>query len=239
MFKYFWKHCSNTPLYASEYQVILLWPVSDGLRNQRVLQFSIPRDGYRLNWDAWYSELNEDDKRTLPLSEFNRTRLYFDFRIIPIRVADLHRLCLNLDDEEANLGATYLTRFAKTHFYHVVSDNWNNYSYNPARERESQRSQEAQDWYQTVTTQPTKLGKRIAKILSNSGLNSVYEKEISTRYSTVRADIFVTTADETKGKKIIELKAYSSENTMPSTIKEQIKVTLRRHAQLAGFLAKQ
>lgn len=223
----------------SEYQVILLWPVSDGLRNQRVLQFSIPRDGYRLNWDAWYSELNEDDKRTLPLSEFNRTRLYFDFRIIPIRVADLHRLCLNLDDEEANLGATYLTRFAKTHFFHVVSDNWNNYSYNPARERESQRSQEAQDWYQTVTTQPTKLGKRIAKILSNSGLNSVYEKEISTRYSTVRADVFVTTADETKGKKIIELKAYSSENTMPSTIKEQIKVTLRRHAQLAGFLAKQ
>ena len=67
----------------------------------------------------------------------------------------------------------------------------------------------------------------------------VYEKEISTSHSTVRADVYVETENDTKPKKIVELKAYSAENTMPSTIKEQIKVTLRRHAQLAGFMSRQ
>lgn len=224
----------------SEYQVILLWPVGDSLRNQRVLQFSRPRDGYRLNWDSWFSELNDDDRRTLPLHEFNRARLYFDFRIIPVRVADLHKLCIDLNDENKVLGKTYLTRFSKTHFYHIVSDNWQNYSYNPAaRDRASKRSDEAREWYETVTTQPTQLGKRIAKILTSCGLNAVYEKEIKTLHSTVRADVYIETKHDTKPKKIVELKAYSAENTMPSTIKEQIKVTLRRHAQLAGFLSRQ
>ncbi len=223
----------------SEYQVILLWPVGDSLRNQRVLQFSRPREGYRLNWDSWFSELNDDDRRTLPLHEFNRARLYFDFRVIPVRAADLHKLCLDLGDENKVLAETYLGRFSKTHFFHVVSDNWTNYDYNPVRERESQRSEEARQWYETVTRQPTQLGKRIAKILTSCGLNAVHEKEISTSHSTVRADIYVETEDDIKPKKIVELKAYSAANTMPSTIKEQIKVTLRRHAQLAGFLSRQ
>lgn len=223
----------------SEYQVIILWPVSDGLRNQRIMQFSKPREGYRLNWEAWYSELNEDERRNLPLHDFNRTRLYFDFRILPIRAADLHRLCLDLDDKEKELGATYLKRFANTHFYHVASDNWDNYEYNPARERESKRSDEAKQWYETVTTQPTKIGRRLSRILQKCGLSSEYEKDISTKYSTVRADVYVETTHNIKPKKIVELKVYSSENTMPSTIKEQIKVTLRRHAQLAGFIGKQ
>jgi len=223
----------------SEYQIIMLWPVADSLRNQRVLQFSRPREGYRLNWDSWYSELNEDDRRTLPLHEFNRTRLYFDFRIIPVRAADLHRLCLDLSDDNKTLANTYLTRFSKTHFYHVISDSWQTYEYNPVRERESTRSEDARVWYETVTTQPTQLGKRIAKILVGCGLNAVYEKNIVTSHSSVRVDIYVETESNTRPKKIVELKAYSAENTMPSTIKEQIKVTLRRHAQLAGFLARQ
>jgi len=223
----------------SEYQVLLFWPVADSLRNQRVLQFSRPREGYRLNWDVWYAELNEDDRRTLPLHEFNRTRLYFDFRIIPFRVADLHRLCLDLDDDTKPLAQTYITRFTNTHFFHVVSDNWQNYDYNPVRERESQRSEEAREWYETVTNQPTQLGRRIAKILRECGLNATHEKDIITQYSTVRADVLVVTQSDTKPKKIVELKVYASENTMPSTIKEQIKVTLRRHAQLAGFLSRQ
>lgn len=223
----------------SEYQVILLWPVSDGLRNQRVVQFSRPREGYKLNWDSWYTELNEDDKRTLPLQELNRARLYFDFRVIPIRVADLHKLCLDLDDVNKTLAQTYLTRFASTHFFHVVSDNWQNYDYNPVRERTSIRSDEAKDWYETVTTQPTKLGRRIAKILTECNKVAEYEKEIRTEFSSVKADIYLETPSTQKPKKIIELKAYSAENTMPSTIKDQIKVTLRRHAQLAGFLARQ
>src|SRR5690606_4345099 len=33
----------------SEYTVILLWPVADSIRNQRVLQFSRPRDAYLLD----------------------------------------------------------------------------------------------------------------------------------------------------------------------------------------------
>lgn len=223
----------------SEYQVVLLWPVADSLRSQRVLQFSRPREGYRLNWDSWFSELNDDDRRTLPLHELNRARLYFDFRVVPVRAADLHKLCLDLHDENKTLGQTYLKRFSNTHFFHVISDNWVNYDYSPVRERDSQRSEEARLWYETVTTQPTQLGKRIASILRSCGLSAVYEKEIKTVHSTVRADVYIETDSDTKPKKIVELKAYSAENTMPSTIKEQIKVTLRRHAQLAGFLSRQ
>lgn len=151
----------------------------------------------------------------------------------------MHRLCLDLGDDTKTLANTYLTRFTNTHFFHVVSDNWQNYDYNPVRERESQRSEEAREWYETITNQPTQLGRRIAKILRECGLNATHETDITTQYSTVRADVLVVTESDTKPQKIIELKVYASENTMPSTIKEQIKVTLRRHAQLAGFLSRQ
>jgi len=221
----------------SDYQVILMWPVADGLRNQRVMQFAKSREGYRLNWDYFYNELNQEDKAQLPLRALNRARLYFDMRIIPVRAADLHRLCLKLDDENFNLAKTYLGRFQKTHFYHVLSGSWEGYDYNPVRERESKRSEEAKDWYSTVTTNPTQLGKRLSKILNKTGLKSTYEKTLTSSYSSVRADVFVQTENE--NKIIIELKAFSSENTMPSTIKEQIKITLKRHAQFAGFLPRQ
>lgn len=223
----------------SDYQVILMWPVTDGLRSQRVLQFAKAREGYRLNWDAWHEELNTQDIRTLPLHEFNRSRLYFDFRIIPVRAADLHKLCLDLDAEDKTFGKTYIDRFKSTHFFHVISNNWQNYDYNPVRERVSQRSDDAKIWYESVTKSPTQLGKRIVAILKNCGLNAEHEYDIKTEHSTVRADVFVNLNDFEKPKKIIELKAFSSENTMPSTIKEQIKITLRRHAQLAGFLNRQ
>ena len=223
----------------SDYQVILMWPVADGLRNQRVMQFAKSREGYRLNWDSFYNELNQEDKLQLPLRELNRARLYFDMRIIPVRAADLHRLCLKLDDDNFKLGKTYLGRFKKTHFYHVVSGNWEGYDYNPVRERESKRSEEAKDWYSTVTTSPTQLGKRLSLILKETGLNSTYEETLTSPYGRVRADVFVQTEDGHKNKIIIELKAFSSGNTMPSTIKEQIKITLKRHAQFAGFLSRQ
>lgn len=223
----------------SEYQVIMMWPVSDALRNQRVLQFTKPREGYKLNWEAWYRELNAEDRNQLPLRELNRTRLYFDVRLIPVRVADLHRICLNLEVENVRLGESYLERFRKTHFFQVVSDNWETYEYNPIRERESKRAEEARDWYSTVTTTPVLIGKRIAKIFSECGVHAVHEKEITSQFSTVRSDVYVSRPDAAKDKVIIELKAYSAENTMPSTIKDAIKVTLRRHAQLAGFLQRQ
>lgn len=222
----------------SQYTVILLWTVSDSVRNQRVMQFSRPRDGYKLDWEAFYRELSIDEKAQLPLEVYNRTRLYFDMRIIPFRAADLHRLCSHIDSEIPSLGKTYLTRFRNTHFFHIISENWDNYSYNPVRERESDRSKEASDWYKTITTQPTKIGKRIALILRNLSLDAIHEKDIMTEFSTVRADVLINNSAINKKKYIVELKVFSAENTMPSTIKEQIKSTLRKHALLAGFMKK-
>lgn len=184
----------------SEYQVVIMWPVSDSLRNQRVMQFSRPREGYKLNWDAWFSELNKEDRQQLPLMEFNRTRLYFDVRVIPVRVADLHRLCLNLDNDTVVLASTYINRFKSTHFFRAVSDNWEDYDYNPVRERESQRSREAADWYSTVTNTPTRLGRRIAKIFRECGFSASYEENLTSEYGTVRADIFIDRPDAAKRK---------------------------------------
>lgn len=223
----------------SEYQIVLMWPVADSTRSQRVLQFCKPREGYKLNWEAWCRELNEDDRAQLPLREFNRARLYFDLRVIPVRVADLHRLCVNLENDSVILPMSSLTRFKETHFYLVISDSWETYNFSPLRERESQRATDARIWYASVTENPVGLSKRIARILNECGLSATYEQEIKTEFSTVKADVFVKKQGVQKNKLIIELKAYSSENTKPSSIKDAIKVTLRRHAQLAGFLQRQ
>lgn len=223
----------------SEYQVIMMWPVSDSLRNQRVLQFSRPRDGYKINWDIWYNELNEDDKRQLPIKELNRARLYFDVRLIPVRVADLYKMCADLDDDNYLIAKTYLNRFKKTHFFHVLMDEWEEYDYNPVRERESNRASEAERWYRGVTTKPVAIGKRVASALKQCGVNATYEKTIPSPYGTVRADVYAERSQSVKPKVIIELKVYSPENTMPSSIKDAIKMTLKRHAQFAGFLQRQ
>lgn len=223
----------------SKYQVILVWPVSDALRNTRVMQFAIPKDGYRLNWDYWFSQLNTEDRKQLPLHEYNRTRLYFDFRIVPIRVADLHKLCLKLDDEAPNLAKTYLTRFMETHFFHVASGEWSNYDYNPVRERQSSRATVAADWYTTVTDKPVPLGKRLCYVLNKCGLSAQYEYPIETEFSKVRVDVFCKRANIDDKELLIELKVFSSECTMPSSIKDAIKTTIRKYAQLAGFLNRQ
>lgn len=223
----------------SEYQVILMWPVADSLRNQRVLSFSKPREGYKLNWDIWYNELNAEDRMQLPLRELNRARLYFDVRIIPVRAADLYKMCMELDNPEYEIAPTYLDRFQKTHFFHVLLDRWDSYDYNPVRERESKRSREAAEWYSSVTNKPTLIGKRIASAIRQCGLSAEYEKTLSSPYSSVRADIYMLRKESVKSGVIIELKAFSSENTMPSSIKDAIKVTLKRHAQFAGFLQRQ
>lgn len=223
----------------SEYQVILMWPVADALRNQRVLQFSKPREGYKLNWDIWYNELNVEDRMQLPLSELNRARLYFDMRVIPVRAADLYKMCMELDNSDYTIAPTYLERFQKTHFFHVLLDRWDSYDYNPVRERESQRSQDAAVWYSSVTNKPTLIGRRIASAIKQCGAEAEYEKTLVSPYGSVRADIYMTRENSLKPKVIIELKAFSSENTMPSSIKDAIKTTLKRHAQFAGFLQRQ
>jgi adenylate kinase family enzyme len=223
----------------SEYRVILVWPVADGTRMQRVLQFSRPREGYLLNWDAWRRELNAQDRDTLPLQEYNRTRLYFDVRIVPLRVADIHKLCENLDDDPETFANTYMEWFQNTHLYQILSGNWHKYDYSPVRERESKRANAAKIWYASVTDQPTKIGKRLSLILKKLGETATYEEEIESKYSKVKADVFIEASDRNPKKQILELKVFSSENTMPSSIKEQVKITLRRHAQLAGFISRQ
>ena len=71
------KLASNEPSLQdiSVYQVVMLWPVTDGLRTARVQQFTEPRSGYKLLWDALYQQFNEEDRKQLPLQAYNRTRL--------------------------------------------------------------------------------------------------------------------------------------------------------------------
>lgn len=224
----------------SDYLVVMLWPVTDGHRITRVRQFTDPRQGYRLDWDAWYRQLNQDDRASLPLREYNRARLYFDIRLVPIAAADIKPLCYNLDDDSTEPGKSYLERFMNTHFFSIVSGNWLPDSYAPLRERESKRANDARDWYATVTKQPTALGRRLSICLKALGLNALPEQMIKSPYGKVRADILILNRSHVPPSKVIvELKAFSPENTMPSSIASAILTTLRRHAQFAGFLPRQ
>ena len=74
--------------------------------------------------------------------------------------------------------------------------------------------------------------------LKELGENATYEEDIKSKYSKVRADVFIESSDRNPKKQILELKVFSSQNTMPSSIKEQVKITLRRHAQFAGFISR-
>lgn len=224
----------------SKYQVVMLWPVTDGLRITRVSGFTNARDGYKLDWNAFYRELNEEDKRTLPLSELNRARLYFDVRLVPIAAADLHPLCRNLDDPYFVPSDSYLDRFANSHFFSIVNETWNPIAYSPLRERESMRASRAREWYEGgITEQPTLLGRRIAKCLTVRGLRADHEQTIRSPHSTVRADVAINRMDSQQSTCIVELKAFSTEGTRPSSIKDAIRTTLKRHAQFAGFIGRQ
>ncbi|MGM1030134.1 MAG: ATP-binding protein [Actinomycetota bacterium] len=223
----------------SRYQVIMLWPVTDGIRIQRIQSFTHPRDGYKLNWGAFWRELNPEDRAQLPLEQLNRARLYFDVRLIPIAVADLAPIGKNLDQAEPEIGKSYFERPKQTHFYSVLTDKWDPSSYAPMREIKSKRADEGRAWYAGVTTNPTGLGRRIAFVLRELGLDARHEVDVKSHHATVRADVLVKRPDHDQPEVIVELKAYSPEHTMPSSIRDQIKVTLRRHAVLAGFLQRQ
>lgn len=222
----------------SEYQVIMLWPVTDGQAISRIQQFTHPRDGYRLNWNSFWRDLNDQDRRTLPLKDLNRARLHFDVRLVPIAAADLLMLGRDLGPVSPTIGDSYLKRFAVTHFYAVLQDTLNSETYRTMVERPSARSDAAKVWYPTVTTQSVALGRRIARALQLLGLDARHEKDLSSHHSTVRADVYVERPEHRQSKVIVELKAYSPDNTIPSTIRDQIRVTLRRHAQFAGFLGR-
>lgn len=223
----------------SEYRVIMLWPVTDGERIAKVSTFTDARAGYRLDWNSWYQQLSPEDAPTLPLHEYNRARLYFDMRLVPIAAADLMDICVKIDDETYEPNETARAKFGRTHFSYLITNTWNSETYSPMRERESERAEKAREWYETMNGSPTKIGKRIAKTLTMSGLQAYHERDVISVHSTVRADVFVESSAALPTKTIVELKAFSPSNTMPSAIRDQVRVTLRRHAQFAGFLAKQ
>lgn len=217
----------------------MLWPVTDGIRIQRIQSFTHPRDGYKLNWGAFWRELNPEDRAQLPLEQFNRARLYFDVRLVPIAVGDLAPVGRNLEVAEPLIGQSYFERPGQTHFFSVLTDRWDPTSYAPMREIKSKRADEGRAWYSGVTTNPTGLGRRIAFVLRQLGVEATHEVDVKSSHATVRADVLAMRPGHAQPEVIVELKAYSPENTMPSSIRDQIKVTLRRHAVFAGFLQRQ
>lgn len=105
---------------------------------------------------------------------------------------------------------------------------------------ESERAEQARVWYDGgVTDQPTQLGRRIAKCLRILRVEAEHERSIRSPYSTVRADIAVDRPQSQQATCIVELKVFSTEGTRPSSIKDAIRTTLKRHAQFAGFLTRQ
>jgi len=223
----------------SVHHVIMLWPVTDGQRIAQIQRFTDPRSGYRLDWNTWYRQLNADDQKKLPLHAFNRARLYFDVRLVPIAVADLHLLCRDLESDTVPIAKTYRERFQNTHFFSIVAGNWNPDTYSPLRERDSERAKEAREWYGSATTNPTGLGRRLAHVLTECGVPAKHEQEVSSSHGTIRADVLAERIGVRQNQVIVELKAFSAENTMPSKIADAVRVTLRRHAQFAGFLQRQ
>ncbi|MEU7902172.1 hypothetical protein [Actinoplanes sp. NPDC049118] len=221
----------------SQYQVIMLWPVTDGLRITRVTGFTNARDGYRIDWNAFYRELSEDDKANRDtLAAYNRARLYFDMRLVPIAAADLSPLCQNLDNDDPTLSKSYLDRFQRTHLVSLISESWDPRNYSPLKERESKRAALAREWYAGVTTNPVGLGKRLSLILSALGWSSTHEGRINSKYRNVRTDVLVERPESQQSKVLVELKAFSTDGTRPSSIRDAVRGTLRKYAQFAGFI---
>ncbi|KFF58217.1 hypothetical protein JF66_20210, partial [Cryobacterium sp. MLB-32] len=176
----------------SKYQVVMLWPVADALRITRVTGFTNSRDGYKLDWNAFYRELPAEDRQNVAtMSAYNRARLYFDVRLVPISAADLHQVSKALGNSEATIAKSYLGQFATTHLYGVVAETWDPSKFSPLRERDSKRSSEARVWYDSVTSQSVALGERIARVFSLLGFESKHEGQLRSPHRNVRADIVV------------------------------------------------
>ncbi|WP_437291170.1 ATP-binding protein [Sorangium sp. So ce406] len=220
----------------SNYQVIMLWPVTDGKRLAQVVRFTDARSGYKLQWESWYRSLNKLDQKQLPLQEYNRARLYFDMRLIPIAAADLMPLCKNLHDS-AYIPKN-LSRFTKTHFYYILNDAWNPDAYSPQRERDSERATNAKAWYADITSRPVFVGQRIAAALRELGVDASHEAEVRSAHAAMRADVLVVRPGRPT-QRIVELKVFAPKNTTPSGIRDAVRTTLKRHAQFAGFIPRQ
>lgn len=230
----------------SEYQVIMLWPVTDGQRLANVRNFTNPRAGYRLDWNAFYRALNANDQQQLPLDAYNKARLYFDVRLVPIQAADLQAVCLDLTAPDAAPSKSYLDSFGRTHLFTLVNDTWDPDGYRPMKDHgeSSQRAKDARTWYPTINTKPTVLGHRLAACFTALDLPAKAESEVRTPHSRVVADVLVRrpipqgllAVPVDRRQVLLELKAYAPSGTTPSVIAGQIRGTLKKHAQLAGYL---
>ena len=222
----------------SDYQVVMLWPVTDGKRIETVNRFSSLRQGFRINWHAFANQLNTTDKFQLPLSALNKARLYFDVRLVPIAAADLRGICGDLQSWPIKVSTSSLGRFKSTHLYSIVTRQIPDESYVTLKERDSIRRTEAEDWYKSVTGKPTQIGRAIAEAFTTTGLSSRHEVTETSPHSKVRADVLVE-RDKKPKRIIVEIKAFSPSNTRPSDIADAIRVTLTRHARFAGFIPRQ
>jgi hypothetical protein len=175
----------------SRYQVFMLWPVTDSTRIARIQQFTDARQGYKLNWSAFFQSLAIEDQRSHELRELNRARLYFDLRLVPIAAADLQGICRRDDGDEIPKAA--LGRFSNTHFYSLIKRKWDPDSYAPLRERESQRADDARAWYGRATGDPTRIGKSIAKALTELAA-APFTSERSRHPTAVFAQMFLQSA---------------------------------------------
>ncbi len=215
----------------SRYTVIMLWPVTNNHRTALVSAFSDTRNGYKLDWNAWFKSLNGDDKSRFPLHQLNRTRLYFDFRLIPIPAASIFNLCKMLETDQTEFKRTHWLTFTQTHLYSIVNGTWNPERYTPIQIGNSLRAIEAATWYETITTSPTQLGKRLSRVLQSRGKDARHEYNLESQHRSIRPDIYI----EATKKLLIELKVYSPYNTTNSRISSAISTTLKKYAQFAGF----
>jgi hypothetical protein len=165
--------------------------------------------------------------------------LYFDV-LVPIAVADLHPLGHALDLDRPPLAPSYLARFRNSHLFGVVSGSYDPAAASRLRARASKRADDAAAWYETITNQPVPLGRRLALIFENLGLPSTHEATVVARNHTCRTDVLVQRdANGLPPKVLVEVKAFSTQNTMPAAICDAVRGTLRKYAQLAGFLERQ
>jgi hypothetical protein len=132
-----------------------------------------------------------------------------------------------------------LAQLQKTHFYTVVAGASQDRAFGTLRERDSKRARDARTWYQHITDKPVAIGKRLAKCLTKLGFPSRHEAEIPSAHAKVSADVLTERASGHQRKAAIELKLLSAPQTTPAGIRDQIRSTLRKYAQLAGYIPRQ
>lgn len=158
---------------------------------------------------------------------------------MPISAADLKGICSEIGRESKPVIKSSITRFGQTHLVNLLNSNNPDVSFSPLRERPgSERGHTAVQWYRDMTKNPVGIGREIAKALSKLHFSARHEVSETSPHSSIRADVLVTRPTRPT-KIVIELKAYSPENTRPSDVSSQIRITLTKMARFAGFIQRQ